>query len=127
MGKDFIGKRVRVTIGNSPPPKDDNAIIGSDTDIHITPEQAAQYDNIVGEKIEMTIGGDPNPIVSQVIDAISDTNEVKREEIIAICNEILNEDNEESKMNKIGALISIGAGITSIAQFCMQLKTILRI
>jgi hypothetical protein len=123
MGKDFIGKRVRLTIGNTPPPKDENAITGSDTDIHITPEEAAKYDNITGEKVEVRIGGDPDLIVREIIDTIGSSNEDKKDEIIAICNAILSEHDNQSKTSKIGTMISLGSGISSISQFCLQLKT----
>jgi len=125
MGKDFIGKRVRLTIGNTPPPKDENVIIGEDTDVHITPEEAAKYQNITGEKVEVRIGGDPDPIVNEILSAIEKTDEADKEKIIAICQEILDENDKEQKTSKIGSLISMGAEIAAIAQFCFQLKTMM--
>lgn len=58
MGKDFIGKRIRVKIGGDPPPEDDDAVVGEDITVHVPSEDVGKYDNIVGEKVELTVGSD---------------------------------------------------------------------
>jgi len=127
MGKDFIGKRVRLTIGKNPPPKDDDVVIGDDTDVHITPEEASKYQNIYGEKVELRIGDETDSIVQDIISTIEKTNEEEKEKIISICKDILKERDKQVKPQKISTLVAIGSGIASIAQFCIQLKTMLGI
>ena len=127
MGKDFIGKRVRLTIGKNPPPKDDDVVIGDDTDVHITPEEASKYQNIYGEKVELRIGDETDSIVQDIISTIEKTNEEEKEKIISICKDILKEQDKQVKPQKISTLVAIGSGIASIAQFCIQLKTMLGI
>ena len=125
MGKDFIGKRVRLTIGKNPPPKDDGVVIGDDTDVHITPEEASKYQNIYGEKVELRIGDQTNSIVENIISIIKGTNEEEKGKIVSICKDILKEKDKQTKRHKIKNLIAMGSGIASIAQFCIQLKTML--
>lgn len=127
MRKDFIGKRVRLTIGKNPPPKDDNVVIGDDTDVHITPEEASKFQNIYGEKVELRIGDQTNSIVENIISIIEGTNEEEKGKIVSICKDILEERDKQTKRHKIKNLVAIGSGIASIAQFCLQLKTMLGI
>jgi len=124
MGKDFIGKRIRLQIGGNPKKDDDSAVVGEDVNVRISSEEAAKYDNITGEKVEVRIGGDVNTTIQKIMSTIQQSNEKERETITAICREILAEKDKQTKIQKIRQLISIGANIASIAQLVLQLKTI---
>lgn len=122
--KDIIGKRVRVQIGGKPPKKDD-AIVGEDVIVHIPSEDVGKYDSITGEKIEVRIGSDVDQIVQEIMSTVQSSQVERRDEIIAICREILEEENQKSKLDKIATLISIGSGIAKIAQLGIQLQQLL--
>lgn len=121
MGKDIIGKRIRVQIGGKPP-EDDDAIVGEDTTVYVPSEEVYKYDSIIGEKVELRVGGEIDSTVENILSAIEDSREERREEIIAICKEILAEKDRDERIKKTGTLVSIGSGITAIAQFVIQLK-----
>ena len=124
MGKDLIGKRVRVQIGGEPP-KDDGSIVGEDTTVHVPSEDVNKYDSIVGEKIELRVGGEIDSAIENILSTIENSQEKRREEIITICKEILAEQDQGMRTEKIGILVSIGSGLASIAKFIIQLKTYL--
>ena len=123
MGKDFIGKRVRLQIGGTPTKEEDDAVVGEDINVHISSEEAAKYGTIVGEKIELRIGADVDKTVRDIIATITDSDKKDKELIMRICREILAEQNKRIKGQKIRDLISVGAGIASISQFLLELKT----
>ena len=52
----ITGKKVVVKIGGEPPQKDPNEIVGSETIVHVPDSEIGKYQNITGEKIEVTIG-----------------------------------------------------------------------
>jgi len=122
MGKDLIGKRVRVQIGGEPP-KDDDAIVGEDTTVHVRSEDVHKYGSIVGEKVELRVGGEIDSTIKNILSAIENSQEERRDEIITICKEILSEQDQDMRIKKIGTLVSIGSGLAAIAQFIIQLKT----
>ena len=123
MAKDVIGKRVRLQIGGTPTKEEDDAVVGEDINVHISSEEAAKYDSIVGEKVELRIGADVDKTVRDMIATITNSDEKDKELIMRICREILAEQNKQTKGQKIRDLISVGAGIASISQFLLQLKT----
>jgi len=125
MGKDFIGKRIRLQIGGKPVQDDDNAVIGEDVNVHISSEEAAKYDNITAEKLELRIGGDVDTTIQNIISAIQNSDEEKKQTIATVCREILSEQDKQTKARKIRELISVGAGIASIARLLLQLKAII--
>ena len=120
MKKDLIGKRVRVQIGGEPP-KDDGAIVGEDTMVCVPSEDVNKYDSIVGEKVELRVGGEIDSAIGNILSTIENSQEKRRDEIIKICKEILAEQDQGKKTEKIGTLVSIGSGIASIAQFIIHL------
>lgn len=122
MGKDFIGKRVRLQIGGTRDKEEDNAIVGEDVNIEISSDEAAKYDNIIGEKIELRIDADVDTAVQQIISAINSSDGQNKTAITQLCKEILAEQNKQTKGQKLRELISIGAGVASISQFILQLK-----
>ena len=124
MGKDLIGKRVRVQIGGEPP-KDDGAIVGQDTTVHVPSGDVHKYDSIVGEKVELRVGGEIDSTIENILSTIEDSQEERRDEIIKICKEILTEQDQGMRTEKIGTLVSIGSGLASIAQFIIQIKTMI--
>lgn len=121
--KDIIGKRVRVQIGGEPP-KDDDAIVGDDVSVYVPSEDVGKYDSITGEKVEVRIGGDVDEIVQEIMSTAQSSQVERRDEIVAICREILEEENQKSKLDKIATLISIGSGIAKIAQLIIQLQAL---
>lgn len=124
MGKkDIIGKRVRVQIGGEPP-KDDDAIVGDDVSVYVPSEDVGKYDSITGEKVEVRIGGDVGQIVQEIMSTAQSSQVERRDEIVAICREILEEKDQKSKLDKIATLISIGSGIAKIAQLIIQLQAL---
>ena len=124
MGKkNIIGKRVRVQLGGEPP-KDDDAIVGDDVSVYVSSADAGKYDSITGEKVEVRIGGDVDQIVQEIMSTAQSSQAERRDEIVAICREILAEKDQKSKLDKIATLISIGAGIAKIAQPIIQLQAL---
>ena len=121
MGKDFIGKRVRVQIGGDPPLPDD-AVVGEDISVHVPAEDVGKYDTIIGDKIELTFGGGVDNAVRAIRDAMNKSSDAHRNEIVAVCEEILAENDKEKKAAKIDTLLSVGAKVAAIAQFILQLK-----
>ena len=122
MAKNLIGKRVRVQIGGNPPKDDDSdTIIGQDTTVYVPESEMHKYDKIVGEEISVTIG-EEDKLINQIIAALQESNEPKKEEIIRISKDILKEPDKNNKLNRIKNLISIGAGVATIATFIMDLK-----
>jgi len=55
---DIIGKKVTLQIGGEAPKKNPNEIVGSETIVHVTEEEAAKGGNIIGEKIELKVGSE---------------------------------------------------------------------
>ena len=121
--KDIIGKRVRVQIGGEPP-KEDDAIVGDDVSVYIPSEDVGKYDSITGEKVEVRIGSNVDQIVQEIMSTAQSSQVERRDEIVAICREILEEKDQKSKLDKIATLISIGAGIAKIAQLIIQLQAL---
>lgn len=125
MAKEFIGKRVRVQIGGEPPKDDGNAIVGQDITVHVPESELGKYDSIVGEKIEVRVGGDIDSLVQQILAAAQSTQAPRREEIVIICRQILKEKDHSKKLDRANALVSITSGVATLAQFVMQLKTLI--
>lgn len=124
MGKkDVIGKRVRVQLGGEPP-KEDDAIVGDDVSVYVPSEDVGKYDSITGKKVEVRIGGDVDQIVQEIMSTAQTSQVDKRDEIVAICREILEEEDQRSKLDKIATLISMGSGIATIAQLIMHLQAL---
>ena len=121
MGKDFIGKRVRVQIGGDAPLPDD-AVVGEDILVHVPAEDVGKYDSIIGDKVELTLSGDIDNAVCAIRDAINKSSDARRDQIVAVCEEILAEKDKEKKATKIVTLLSIGAKVAAISQFILQLK-----
>lgn len=122
MGKDFIGKRIRLQIGGEPQKDEEDVVIGEDVNVHISSEEAVKYDTIVGEKIELRIGADVDMTIQDIISTINNSGEQNKEVITRLCREILAEQNNQTRGQKIRDLISVGAGIATISQFILQLK-----
>jgi len=122
MGKrNVIGKRIRVKLGGEPP-KEDDAIVGDDVTVHISSEDLGRYDSIIGEKIEVRAGGDVDQIVQEIMSTAQASQIEKRDEIVPMCREILEEKDQKKKFDKIAALISIASGIAKLAQLIVQLR-----
>ena len=100
MAKDVIGKRVRLQIGGTPTKEEDDAVVGEDINVHISSEEAAKYDSIVGEKVELRIGADVDKTVRDMIATITNSDEKDKELIMRICREILAEQNKQTKAQK---------------------------
>lgn len=124
--KHIIGKRVRVQIGGEPPEEEENdAVVGDDVSVHVSAEDVGKYGSIVGERVELKIGSDIDQIIHNIMSTIQDSQIQRRDEIEAICREILEEKDQNRKLDKIAKLISMGAGIAKIAQFIMQIQALL--
>ena len=121
--KDIIGKRVRVQIGGEPP-KEDDAIVGNDVSVYVPGEDVGKYDSITGEKVEVRIGGDVDQMVQEIMSTAQSSQVDRRDEIVVICREILEEEDQKSKLDKIATLISIGSGIAKMAQLIIQLQAL---
>ncbi len=121
MGKKLIGKRVRVQVGGEPPPPDD-AIVGEDISVHVPEEDVEKYSSIIGEKVELVAGGEVDSVVRDIRDSISRSDDARRDEIIAVCEEILAEKDREKKAARISTLITIGAKVATIAGLILQLR-----
>jgi hypothetical protein len=121
MGKRIIGKRVRVQLGGQPP-EDDDAIVGDDVSVYVPSEDLGKYDSITGERVEISIRGDLDQLVQDMMATVQNLHFQERDEIVAICREILEEKDQKSKVGKVATLISVGAGIAEIAQFVIQLR-----
>lgn len=123
MGKRIIGRRVRVQLGGEPP-EDDDAIVGDDVSVYVPSEDVGKYDSITGEKVEVRIGAGVDQIVQTMMTTVQDSDLQERDEIVAICREILEERDQKRKLTKVATLISVAAGIAEIAQFVIQLKAL---
>jgi len=112
---DLIGKRIRVVVGDKiPEDKHKNAIIGDDNLVHVTSKEAKNYDNIIGEKIEVSIG-DIDKNVKEIVEKIEKIEHPKKEEIVSLAKEILKEQNKQNKNDKIRKLIEITKNISIVA------------
>jgi len=121
--KGLVGKRVRLQIGGEPP-KEDDEIVGDDVSVYVSSEDVDKYDSITGEKVEVRIGGDVDQMVREIMSAAQSSQVERRDEIVGICREILEEEDQKSKLDKIATLISMGSGIATITQLIMQLQTL---
>jgi len=81
-----------------------------------------KYDSIAGEVVELRIGNGVDKVVQDIMSAVQDSQVQRRDEIVAICKEVLEEKDRGKKLAKITTLISTAAGIAEIAQFAMQLQ-----
>jgi hypothetical protein len=117
---DIIGKRVRVQIGGEPPKPDHNVIIGDDTLVHVPESDAGKYSNIIGEKVEVSIGS-PDSIVQQIHDIIQNDSHPLKEQVLANCQSILKERDIAKKRNLIQTLINNAGNVASIAGLIAQL------
>lgn len=122
MAKNFIGKRVRLVLGGDIPADDPDTVIGQDTTVHVPSNDLNKYDKIVGEEVSLRVG-DINQDLQTVINTIQNTDELEKDEIIRVSREIINESNKDKKIEKVNMLISITAGITSIASTIVDIKT----
>lgn len=118
--KDIIGQRTRVQIGGKPP-KEDDAIVGEDVIVYVSSDAVGEYGSITGKKIEVRVGSDVDEIVQEIMSTVQSSQAERRDEIVAICREILEEENRKSKLDKITTLISATSGIAQIAQLGIQL------
>ena|GEM_PF-2759914 len=121
MGKNLIGKRVRLKIGGDPLPPDD-AIVGEDITVHVPAKDVGKYNSIVGAKAELIVSREVDNAIRAIRNTMSGSNHAERDEIVAICEEILAEKDKEKTMTRITTLLSVGAKIASIAQFVLQLQ-----
>lgn len=123
MAKSFIGKRVTVQIGGIPHKEDDtNTIIGQDTTVYVPENEVHKYNKIVGEEILLTIGGEIDETINDIIKTMQQSTEPNKDQIIRISKEILNESDGQTKQMKVNTLISIASGITTIANSIIDLK-----
>lgn len=125
MARKIIGKQVRVQIGGELPKNDDDAIVGQDVTVHVPEKDLGKYDHIVGEQVELRVGGDIDSVVTKVLRTIEASIAPQKEQIALVCREILAEQDQRRKTEKANTLISIGSGVATIAQFLMQLKGLL--
>ncbi len=123
MGKEFIGKRVRLQIGGEPTKDDKNKVIGQDTNVYVSANDLKNYDSIIGEKVELVIGGDVDKVVNDIMTTIKQSEEEKKAEIISICQKIITEKNANAKAKLVGTLIDTGSKIATIGSFILQLKS----
>jgi len=121
--KSLVGKRVRLQIGGEPP-KEDDEIVGDDVSVYVSSEDVDRYDSITAEKVEVRIGGDVDQIVREIMSTTQSSQVERRDEIVGMCREILEEEDQKSKLDKIATLISMGSGIATITQLIMQLQTL---
>lgn len=124
--KTLIGKKITVSIGGNPPLKDPNEIIGSETVLHVSEEELSEYDNIVGEEVVVSVGGEIDKLVRAILKASQIQEFNNREEIVRVSEEILRESLWEKKLERLQELISLGANVTQIAGFVMQLIQIVQ-
>jgi len=110
-----------VQVGGEPPPPDD-AIVGEDISVHVPEEDVEKYSSIIGEKVELVAGGEVDSVVRDIRDSISRSDDARRDEIIAVCEEILAEKDREKKAARISTLITIGAKVATIAGLILQLR-----
>ena len=61
-------------------------------------------------------------VVQKILSTAQSSQVERRDEIVAICREILEEKDQKNKLDKIATLISIGSGIAKIAQLIIQLR-----
>lgn len=90
--------------------------------MHVPAEDVRKYDSIVGEKVELTVGGDLDKAVRAIRDAMSESSDARRDEIVALCDDILAEKHKEKKAARANTLLSVGAKVAAIAQFILQLQ-----
>ena len=121
MGKEFIGKRIRLQIGGEPTKDDEDKIIGED--VHVPAHELKNYSCITGEKIELLLGGDVNGVVRDIMSTIERSGETQKADIVSICKQILDEQNTDAKAKRIATLVTICSGIASIAQFVLRLRS----
>ncbi len=122
MAKKLIGKRVRLVLGGDIPADDPDTVIGQDTTVHVPSNELHKYEKIVGEEVSLRVG-DINQDLEKVVDIIQTTDEPNKNEIIRVSKEIMNESNNDEKIEKVNTLISLAAGITSIASTIIDIKT----
>ena len=126
MGKDIIGKRVRLRIGGKFPKQDEEAVVAEDITLDVSSEDVDKYDNIIAEKVELVIGDGVDETVKRIMSAMENSDEESRPEILAVCKDILAETDADARARRILTLVEIGAGIASIAQFIIQLRSMFR-
>jgi len=122
MGKEFIGKRIRLQIGGEPTKDDEDKIIGEDVNVHVPAHELRDYSCITGEKVELILGGKVDDVVRNIMSAIQRSAEGQKAAVVSICNDILAEQDATAKAKHIATLVSIGSGIATIAQFILELK-----
>ncbi len=123
MGKEFIGKRIRLQIGGEPSKDDGDKIIGQDVSVHVPADEIGNYSCITGEKVELVLGRNVDDVVRDIMSAIERSAEVRKAEVVSICKDTLAERDAIAKAKDIATLVSIGSGIATIAQFILQLKS----
>lgn len=121
----LIGKKITVSIGGTPPKKDPDEIIGSETSIHLSEEEARKYDCIVGEQITLNIGSEIDALVQQVLETIKQDDEPNKQEIIDLSESVLQAQEQRNKISLTERLIATGANISSIASLIIQLSQII--
>jgi hypothetical protein len=99
---DFIGKRVRLIIGEDEPPKDDpGTIIGQDTTVHVKPEDLKKYGNVVGEEVILQVGDDINTHVNKIIGELQHSKDPNKDEAIELAQEILEASDISQRKGKV--------------------------
>lgn len=123
MGKEFIGKRIRLQIGGEPSKDDGDKIIGQDVNVHVPADEIGNYTCITGEKVELVLGGNVDDVVRGIMSTVERSTAEQKAEVVSICKDILAEQDTDAKAKHIATLVSIGSGVATIAQFILQLKS----
>ena len=121
----LIGKKITVSIGGTPPEKDPDEIIGSETLIHLSEDKARKYDQIVGEQVTLSIGSHIDALVQQILETIKQSDEPNKEEIINLSESVLETQDQTNKISFTERLIAAGANISSVANLIFQLGQII--
>lgn len=132
MGRGLIKRIFRLLTTGGKRTKDADVTDCERTGVRVSVKGRDIYDNIMRAEVESTAGEDIDltivGILSVIEDSEDDLEEVDpaekelRGKIIAICNEILAEQDQHEKMEKISELLSVSSGITAIALFTIRLK-----
>lgn len=122
MGKKFIGKRVRLIVGDGPVPEDDpETIIGQDNTVQISKKEAKKYNTIIGEKIEVGTKGQIDEDVRSVINTLKTSNEPNKEKIIEAGKKVIGEKQKNKKLKRLKELVTLSKDVTIIATYIAKL------
>ena len=120
--KILIGRKTVVSICGEPPKSNPNEIVGTETIVHVSENELGNYDRIIGEASILYIGSPIDEHVRLILETMQKVDSDKKQEIIDVCQKILNAKQNDEKFKWVGQLISIGANIAQIASFIVQLE-----